>query len=178
MNYLTLVVVTIFMIPITTVYAALAAFAGAVIALAIYHFTAVRPALDRIQSLLGTHDDLIGGGAGASHRLDRLDAHIAESRSSADRVVDRISELERVARTDLSRAGFVRYDAFDNTGSNLSYALALLNREGNGVVITSIYSREDTRTFGKAVTGFKPHANASEEELQAIEIARTSLASA
>jgi hypothetical protein len=63
------------MIPITTVIAAIAAFAGAVIALAIYHVAVVRPAFDRLASLVGTHDDLIGGGAGASSRLDRLDAN-------------------------------------------------------------------------------------------------------
>jgi Protein of unknown function (DUF4446) len=160
------------MISITTVIAAVAAFAGAVIALAIYHFAVVRPAFERLASLVGAHDDLIGGGAGASGRLDQLDARVAESRAHAERAAERVSELERMARTDVSRAGFVRYDAFDDTGSNLSYALALLNREGDGVVLTSIYSRNDTRTFGKAVTGYQPVANASEEELRAIAIAR------
>ncbi|HTX60320.1 MAG TPA: DUF4446 family protein, partial [Verrucomicrobiae bacterium] len=82
------------------------------------------------------------------------------------------AELELLAKTDVSRIGFVRYDAFDDTGSDLSYALALLNREGDGVVLSSIYSRSDTRTYGKAVERFKPAANASEEELTAIERAR------
>ncbi len=54
--------------------------------------------------------------------------------------------------------------------------MALLNRDGDGVVISSIYSRADTRTFGKAVAGYKPAVNASEEELLAIERARTAKA--
>jgi hypothetical protein len=66
----------------------------------------------------------------------------------------------------------VRYDAFDDTGSELSYALALLNREGDGVVLTSIYSRADSRTFGKAVDRYAPRTNASAEELTAIAQAR------
>jgi hypothetical protein len=41
------------------------------------------------------------------------------------------------------------------------------------VVMSSIYSRGDVRTFGKAIQGFKPTVNASEEELRAIERART-----
>ena len=61
---------------------------------------------------------------------------------------------------------------FDDTGSELSYATALLNREGDGVVLTSIYSRTDTRTYGKAVTKFVPVWTASEEELQAIQRAK------
>jgi len=157
----------------TTFYAAAAALAGALLALAAYHVFSVRPALARLQALLATHDGLIGGGRGdAAGRLERLEAGQAEQRSSLERLAGRADELEGLARTDLARIGFVRYDAFDDTGSDLSYALALLNREGDGVVLSSIYSRNDTRTYGKAVERFKPAANASEEELRAIEHAR------
>ena len=155
-------------------YAALAAFAGALVALAVYHAAVVRPALARTVSLLGIHDELIGGGASAADRLAKLDADLADGRRTLEGVAGRLSELEALARTDVSRVGFVRYDAFDNSGAELSYAMALLNREGNGVVISSIYSRADTRTFGKPVLGYKPSVNASEEELRAIEQARTS----
>jgi hypothetical protein len=159
--------------PQTTLYAAAGALAGALIALALYHLLAVKPALARLTGLLQTHDGLIGGGSGdAAGRLGRLEAGQATARGDLERVTGRTDELEGLAKTDVSRVGFVRYDAFDDTGSDLSYALALLNREGNGVVLTSIYSRTDTRTYGKAVERFKPAANASEEELTAIEIAR------
>ena len=66
----------------------------------------------------------------------------------------------------------MRYDAFADSESGLSYALALLNRQGDGVVVTSIYSRDDTRTYGKPVAAFKPTITASAEELEAIERAR------
>src|SRR5262249_49479102 len=102
-----------------------------------------------------------------------LDAQLAEVGSALGRSEGRVSELEALSRTDISRVGFVRYDAFDDSGAELSYALALLNRDGDGVVISSIYSRADTRTFGKAVAGFKPTVNASDEELRAIDRART-----
>ncbi|HEV7179093.1 MAG TPA: DUF4446 family protein [Candidatus Baltobacteraceae bacterium] len=155
-------------------YAALAALVAALVALAIYHRAVVRPALSGMRSLVDVHDQLIGGGAGAAERLASLDSALAEARTTMERVEGRVGELEALARTDVSRVGFVRYDAFDDTGSELSYAMALLNREGSGVVISSIYSRSDTRTFGKAVDGYKPAVNASEEELLAIERARTS----
>lgn len=162
--------------PILTIYAALAAFAAALVALFIYHAAVIRPALSRAQALLDTHDSLIGGGAGASARLAAIEAALASGQAGLERVAGRVSELEVLARTDVSRVGFVRYDAFDDTGSELSYALALLNRAGDGVVISSIYSRTDTRTFGKAVHAYTPAVNASEEELRAIELARTSKA--
>ena len=152
---------------------ALAVFVAALIALVVYHTAVVKPALARLTALLETHDQLIGGGASASQRLDRLDARVAEVGSALGRAEGRVSELEALSRTDVSRVGFVRYDAFDDTGSELSYAVALLNREGDGFVMSSIYSRTDTRTYGKVVTAYKPAVNASEEELLAIERARS-----
>ncbi len=159
--------------PETTLYAALAAFVAALVAIAAYHLAVVRPAMTKLWALTTTHDALIGGGAGASTRLDILDASLKEAHGSLGRVAGRVGELEALARTDLSRVGFVRYDAFDDTGSELSYAVALLNREGDGFVISSIYSRTDTRTYGKAVNGYQPAVNASKEELLAIERARS-----
>jgi len=153
--------------------AAAAALAGALVAIALYHAIAVRPALAAVRATLGTHDGLLGGAAGpASSRLDGLEAATAALRQEHERVAKRVGELDALAHTDVSRIGFVRYDAFDDTGSELSYALALLNREGTGVVLSSIYSRTDTRTYGKAVETYRPAANASAEELRAIELAR------
>ena len=154
------------------IYVALAAFFGALIALLVYHVAVIRPALARSASLLAVHDNLIGGGASASGRLSAIENVAGELQDALERVTGRANELEALARTDVSRVGFVRYDAFDDTGSELSYAFAMLNREGDGVVISSIYSRTDTRTYGKAVERYKAAVNASDEELRAIELAR------
>jgi hypothetical protein len=157
----------------TATIAAGAALLGALVALAIYHFGIVAPALRRSGRLLATLDDAVGGAAGAaSGRIAGLESDLGDLRSRQERVAGQVSELEGLARADLALVGFVRYDAFEDTGSELSYALALLNRAGDGVVVSSIYSRNDTRTFGKAVVGFRPVANASEEELRAIAQAR------
>ncbi|HVA27337.1 MAG TPA: DUF4446 family protein [Candidatus Baltobacteraceae bacterium] len=160
----------------STIYAALAAFIAALIALAAYHLVVAGPALRRLRELSGVHDQLIGGGTSASARLARLDGNLEMVQTALERVTGRVGELEALARTDISRVGFVRYDAFDDTGSELSYAMALLNREGDGVVISSIYSRTDTRTYGKAVANYQPAVNASDEELLAITRARTAKA--
>jgi hypothetical protein len=158
---------------VLTIAAASAAFVAALLALLVYHYRTVAPALRRSASLLATHDELLGAGApGAAARLSSLEEAQAELGRRAERAESRLRELDALSRTDVSRIGFVRYDAFDDTGSELSYALALLNREGDGIVLSSIYSRADTRTFGKAVERFTPLTNASDEELQAIAKAR------
>ena len=156
-----------------SLYAAAGALIGAVAALVAYHAGIVRPAIRKQQESLGLHDSLLAGGAGtASDRLGALEAARTADRAALEQAGKRLRELEALAAIDVSRAGFVRYDAFSGAGSGLSYALALLNRQGDGVVLTSIYSREDTRTFGKPVEGFKPTVAASDEELEAIERAR------
>lgn len=155
-----------------TLIAAGAAFVGALVALVVYHLAIVRPKIARLSALTGVHDELIGGGASAADRLAALDGSVRGQLALLERVAAQVSELEALAKIDVSRLGFVRYNAYDDTGSEQSYALALLNRSGDGVVLTSLYSRADTRTFAKAVSAFKPAANASEEELRAIERAR------
>lgn len=157
-----------------SIYPALAALAGALVALAIYHVAVVRPALTRAGALLEAHDGLIAGGAGgAAGRLAALESSDASLRAGLESDGARIGGLESLAATDLSRCGFVRYDAFTDSEAGLSYALALLNRQGDGVVVTSIYTRDGTRTFGKPVAAFKPTVQASPEELEAIERARS-----
>jgi hypothetical protein len=159
--------------PIAPVYAACAAFAAALAALLLYHAKVVRPALKEARRLLAVHDGLLGGESGrAADRLQQIADEQAAARTARQSIVDRLGELEALSGSDVSAVGFVRYNALDDTGSDLSYALALLNRNGDGVVLSSIYSRTDTRTYGKAVSGFKPAANASNEECQAIERAR------
>lgn len=155
------------------IIAASAAFAGAIIALVVYHAAVVRPALARAAAVLNAHDDLLGGGnVPATRRLSSLEEANSELARRAERAESRLRELDALSRTDVSRIGFVRYDAFEDTGSELSYAIALLNREGDGVVLSSIYSRADTRTYGKAVDRYVPRTNASAEELAAIAQAR------
>jgi hypothetical protein len=155
------------------IIAAAAAFAGAIIALAVYHIGVVKPALLRASAVLAAHDDLLGGGAmPATQRLSSLEEAHVELGRRAERAESRLRELDALSRTDFSRIGFVRYNAFDDVGSELSYALALLNREGDGVVLSSIYSRTDSRTYGKAVEKYVPRTSASAEELAAIAQAR------
>ena len=153
--------------------ASFAAFGGALVALLAYHQFAVKPALSRLADAIGAHDGLLGGGAGpATARLDMIDKRLADVDVFRGRTDARIAELERVAALDVHRVGFHRYNAFADTGSDLSYALALLNREGDGVVVSSIWSREETRTYGKSVAKFATVQDASKEELAAIDLAR------
>lgn len=77
-------------------------------------------------------------------------------------------ELTAKARRSLQRFHMVRYDAFDDMGGRLSFSAALLDDHGDGVVITSINGRTETRTYAKPVQGLTSDHNLSEEEREAI----------
>jgi len=138
-----------------------------------YHLLVAAPRLRKLATVIDTHDGLLGGGASrATDRLAALERDSIAVASAHEAAALRIVALEKVAHSEVPRVGFVRYNSFDDVGSDLSYALALLNRDGDGVVLSSIYSREETRTYGKAVAGFKPATEPSDEELAAIAKAR------
>jgi hypothetical protein len=69
--------------------------------------------------------------------------------------------------------GLVRYDAFEDVGGRLSFSCALLDDKGNGVVVTSINGRQDTRVYAKPVMARKSGYNLSVEEEEAIRQAMT-----
>jgi hypothetical protein len=64
--------------------------------------------------------------------------------------------------------GLIRYDAFEDVGGRLSFSCALLDDRGNGVVITSINGRQDTRVYAKPISAGKSGYNLSIEEDEAI----------
>ena len=93
-----------------------------------------------------------------------------------ERVEKQNAELGGICKTlnnDLSKCiqkvGIVRYNAFKDTGSDLSFTLALLDDNNSGVVLNGIYSREMSNIYAKPVENGKSTYATSEEENEAIE---------
>lgn len=66
------------------------------------------------------------------------------------------------------KKGLVKYDAFREMSGALSYSLALLDKENNGVLISSMYSREGCYTYAKEIKNGECKINLSEEEAEAL----------
>lgn len=90
---------------------------------------------------------------------------------------NRLAMLESQAGRALQNVGFVRFNAFPDVGSELSYALAVVDERGNGFIVSSIYSREEVRTYAKAVRNFTADKEVSTEERDALAQARDLVAS-
>lgn len=93
--------------------------------------------------------------------------------------VESLEEGEEITRAALNaikdnlkityqKTGLVKYDAFREMSGALSYSLALLDKENNGVLISSMYSREGCYTYAKEIIKGESKINLSEEEAEAL----------
>ena len=99
----------------------------------------------------------------------------AEQAVKAGERMSRIEAMHEVidgrTRRSLQHIGLVRFNPFDDTGSDQSFAIALLDDAQDGVVISSLHGRANTRVFAKPVSGGGSGHTLSDEETQAIRIA-------
>ena len=80
-------------------------------------------------------------------------------------------------RADIAQAlrhvAVVRYDAFGDMGGRLSFSAAVVDDRGDGLVVSSIHARGESRTYAKGVVGGDSDATLTPEEQQALAAART-----
>lgn len=87
----------------------------------------------------------------------------------------RMQEIAQTLDTAIRGVGVVRFNAFQDTGSDLSFAVAYLDANKNGVVVSSIYGREESRTYAKPLDKGQSQYQLSTEEQEAIKRAASSL---
>ena len=83
-----------------------------------------------------------------------------------------VAALKAESGQALRHVAVIRYDAFTDTGGQLSWSLALLDDSGSGVLLTSIQGRNESRTYAKNVAGWTSETQLSPEEEDAITNAR------
>ncbi len=98
------------------------------------------------------------------HRVEKIEKENYE-------IKENIEILDKDLKNCVQKVGLVRYSAFKDTGSDLSFTLALLNEQNDGVVLNGIYSREMSNIYAKQVYKGESSNTLSEEEKQAIKIA-------
>jgi hypothetical protein len=80
-------------------------------------------------------------------------------------------------RADIGQAlrhvAVVRYDAFGDMGGRLSFSAAIVDDRGDGLVLSSIHARGESRTYAKGITEGGSDATLTPEEQQALSAART-----
>lgn len=127
----------------------------------------------RIGRLRARLDGLTRGAEGES--LDAvLDAHLDKVFAVArelDDLTTRAEILEAAGRLAIQRVGLVRYNPFEDTGGNQSFALALADASGSGFIVSSLHTRTGTRVYAKAITDGHSDGALSDEETEALRLA-------
>ena len=95
-------------------------------------------------------------------------AKIEEKEEGFRELHSRLDILENQLSFSIQKIGFVRYNAFDDVGSDLSYSIAMLDNNDNGILLTGIHSRVDSVTYAKPIKGGESNYNLSIEENQAL----------
>lgn len=85
-----------------------------------------------------------------------------------------VEKISQTSKASVQKVGLIRYNPFSNVGGDQSFSVALLDGNDDGVVITSLYSREGNRVYGKAVKNGISQYSLSNEEKKAIEEATKS----
>jgi hypothetical protein len=112
----------------------------------------------------------LSGAAGAAAvpiNTDRADLLAHQLAATAQR----LDAAEANAQKAMQRVGVVRYNPFEDTGSNQSFVLAVLDARGDGFVLSTLHSRQSTRMFLKAVSAGKADSAVSAEEAEALRLA-------
>jgi hypothetical protein len=147
-----------------------AALAGVVVVLAVIALVEVW----QVQRLKRRLDALTRGADGRSLE-GVLDAHLESVfrvSHELNQLTARTGRLESVATRHYGRVGVVRFNPFDDTGGNQSFALVMLDESDNGLIMSSLHSRSGTRLYAKVMTAGRCDSALSTEESQALAIAR------
>jgi len=124
----------------------------------------------RVRTLDRRLESLTRGGDESSLE-DVLGSHLERVRQvvqDVERVSARTTSVEREFLGAFSRAGLVRFNPFEDTGGNQSFALALLDGNGDGFVVSSLHARAGTRLYAKSVSRGASDAALSDEESEAL----------
>lgn len=120
------------------------------------------------ESLLEATERLAEQTAGLAEQLTELRSYVDET---CAQTVASVQADSTDAAAAMRKIALVRYDAFADMSGRMSFSLALLDQRGDGVTISAIAGRTDTRVYAKAVAGGRGKHDLSPEEQQAVSAA-------
>lgn len=116
----------------------------------------------------------LGHGNNLDEMLKTYLAEVKEIKKDNYEIKAYYTKLDSDIASCIQKVGLVRYNAFKDVGSDLSFAVALLDRDNNGVVFNGLYGSESSNIYAKPIRDGVSKYQLSEEERDALEIAEQS----
>ncbi len=98
-------------------------------------------------------------------------AKLQDLQGTLDMIHNRQKDILAVQSNCFRKIGFVKYNAFDNIGNNLSFAFTVLDGKDDGFCLSSVYGRNESRIFAKPIAAGKCLYGMSAEEQESLESA-------
>ncbi len=113
----------------------------------------------------------MGNGNNLDEMLKKYLDDVKEIKKDNSEIKAYYTKLDSDIASCIQKVGLVRYNAFRDVGSDLSFAIALLDREDNGVVLNGLYGSESSNIYAKPIKNGTSSYQLSEEEKYALDIA-------
>ena len=113
----------------------------------------------------------LGNGSNLDEMLKKYLEDVREIKKDNSEIKAYYTKLDRDLASCIQKVGLVRYNAFKDVGSDLSFAIALLDAEDNGVVLNGLYGSESSNIYAKPIKNGESSYQLSEEEKYALDIA-------
>ncbi|MDD5145491.1 MAG: DUF4446 family protein [Candidatus Pacebacteria bacterium] len=110
----------------------------------------------------------------APENLNEVLSQFAALEENFKKVSGELESLKKESKFMAQKFGVIRFNPFKEVGGDQSFSIALLDATDSGFIITSHYTREGNRVYGKPIKNGKSEYQLSEEEIKAIEMAKTS----
>ena len=94
---------------------------------------------------------------------------INKNKNDAEDLLKLSEKIHQIASKGIQKIGLVRYNPFGDIGGDQSFAIALLDAYDNGLIISSLHSKEGTRVYAKPVEKGKSSYQLSDEEKKAVD---------
>lgn len=101
-----------------------------------------------------------------------LEENIADLTKSNEEMQKDITTINSKLKKSIRGLETIRFNPFPDQGSNQSFAIGMLNEEGDGAVLSSLYSRDRMSVFAKPVKNYKSEYELSTEEKEALNKAK------
>jgi len=99
-------------------------------------------------------------------------SQLNDLKENFERISAELESLRKKNNFNMQKIGMVRFNPFGGIGGDQSFSVAILDGNNSGIVITSLYNREENRVYGKPIKDGRSEYLLSEEEKKAIEIAQ------
>ncbi|OOM75856.1 DUF4446 family protein [Clostridium sp. BL-8] len=96
--------------------------------------------------------------------LERL-KNIEDAKEASEEALQECKRLEIKMKDCIQKVAIMRYKAFENVGSDLSFSIAMLDDKNDGLILTGIYGRQESTTYAKPIDKGISRYDLSEEEL-------------